>query len=135
MTAGSPVPDPKSGGPFERDGAGTAAVSSAAVRAGVFLSVSDSGSGQDGSGDLRARLAGLVRQPFEGWVSSPTEAYADAVADAVLADGFRRVVEDDATIERVAEALHARNCDCTAWSDKDLTAARAAVRALREETA
>lgn len=92
-------------GPFERDGAETAAEVTAAGSSGVFPSVADSGSGQNGSGDLRARLAGLVRQPFEGWVSSPTEAYANAVADAVLADGFRRVVDDDATVRVVAEAL------------------------------
>jgi hypothetical protein len=54
------------------------------------------------SDDLRARLAGLVRQPPGGPVSTPTEAYALRVAEAVLADGFRRVVDDDDTIEREA---------------------------------
>jgi hypothetical protein len=101
------------------------------------------------AGDLRARLAGLVRQPFDGPVSTPTVAYANAVADAVLADGFRRVVEDDATVDRIARVLISvrlpDGCDeldvWRAWhrlSNRERhgwrESARAVVRALREET-
>jgi len=101
------------------------------------------------SDDLRARLAGLVRQPFDGWACSPTEAYALRVAEAVLADGFRRVVEDDDTIERLARAIHDAECGtddlCKGydahgewdrkWRDDAYeSVARAVVRALREDT-
>lgn len=108
---------------------------------------SATGSGQDDSGDLRARLACLVRQPFKGWVSSPTEAYAIAVADAILAAGYRLAVEDDTTIDRVARAIHHAECGyddlCKGYDshgewdrkwreDSYEAAARAAVRAIRE---
>jgi hypothetical protein len=73
------------------------------------------------SDDLRARLAGLVRQPPGGPVSTPTEAYALRVADALLADGFRRVVDDDEVPTRHACCPHctARTGSCVRCGVRD----------------
>lgn len=71
-----------------------------------------------------------------------------AYAEAAIRAGWRLVSEDDDTIDRVARALHADRCDCGDYDDHlnwvkdeldmnempDVEAARAAVRALREET-
>jgi len=66
------------------------------------------------------------------------------IAACVDAAGYRRVVEDDTAVRRVAEALAAvdgwevrwpaRDADLEPVAHRYLTAARAAVRALREDT-
>lgn len=129
------------GGPLERDAPALPSESSAGATGKANLNPRDSESGQDGSGDLRARLAGLVRQPDDGPVSTPTEAYTLRVADAVLAAGFRRVVEDDGTIERLASAMAELNESAPPWPEihdwiKNIyrDRARVVVRALREDT-
>lgn len=92
------------------------------------------------TGDLRAQLVGLIRQPFDGPVSTPTVAYAEAVADAILAAGYRRVSEDDDTIATVADAIdedvrsrwQGRPDEFLSSPNDWRDVARAAVRALRE---
>lgn len=68
------------------------------------------------------------------------------IADELLANGFRRVVEDDATVERIARGLWRDDIADVPISDTDSnwaiagangsyqSKARAAVRALREDT-
>jgi hypothetical protein len=110
-------------------------------------------SGNDRSGDLRRDLADRINRAWDEWAADEVPGWRqEYIADAILAAGYRRVVEDDTTVERVAVAL----CDldgllwpeegeveaaaqaglsCTI-ADTDLyrRRARAAVRALREDT-
>jgi hypothetical protein len=58
-------------------------------------------------GAERAALVKLIREPHGHVHNTPTTAYAEAVADAVLAAGYVRVQDDDETVDRVAKALHA----------------------------
>lgn len=111
MTAGLPAPGADTGGTIERNDAEKAAGSAAAARAGSFPSASGSESGQDGSGDLRAEMAAVAHGAFDSsitnpavWATSPYDQIELAV-DALLAAGYRRVSEDDDTIERVAQAM------------------------------
>lgn len=133
MTAGSPVPNPDGGATVEQES--------------PFPPHGQSTSGLKPNGRVRTPATGVqaVRDEMVAEVAralgfagvSPFEIEdfrIEDVADRLRRAGYRRVSEDDDTIDRVAEALHARNCDCTAWSDEDLASARAAVRALREET-
>jgi hypothetical protein len=78
----------------------------------------------------------------EGW-RERTQNTALGYAGLVIAAGYRRVVEDDDTIERVARILHDRLCDradgdeaCEDYDDHRWwkADARAVVRALREDT-
>jgi hypothetical protein len=111
------------------------------------------GSDSDGRTALRDELVGLLcADVLTAW-SIPTDGHAKALADKILAAGFRRLVEDDDTVDRVARALWV---DHLAGLPKLLqpiddaereefwghvvgsghfhTQARAAVRALREDT-
>lgn len=110
------------------------------------------GPAQGESAALRETLAALIAHPkmpadvrrFAGEDECDRCTRSLAAADAVLRAGFRRVVEDDVTIERLAKALAA--FDGYVWSEDDgaadnvanpdyyLRRARAVVRALREET-
>jgi hypothetical protein len=102
--------------------------------------------------DLRADLAAVIAHPkmpadirrFAGEDECDRCTRALDAADAVLAAGFRRVSEDDDTVEQVAQALAVHDgyvwdvvdgaADNVANPDYYLARARAAVRALREET-
>lgn len=99
------------------------------------------------TGELRARLAAVAHAPSEcllgqvpiSAVPSLFEAVERAV-DAILADGWRRVSEDDDTVERVARAIHDRECgpeegSCPLFAEHRIwyaASARVAVQALRD---
>jgi len=116
-------------------------------------------SGNDGSGDLgasstsrwiEALAAELEPEAFDdtvpaesGWREA-TRNQALGHAAKVFALGLRRVVEDDTTVRSVAEALAGVDGWTIAWPAEGqqlepmlvryLAQARAAVRALREDT-
>jgi hypothetical protein len=117
-----------------------------------------SASGNHGSGELRAEvdqraeLVALITARYPLGRVWPTECHAEQITDAIVAAGFRRVSEDDTTVERVAAGL--AHADELRWAVREggrwrdvgkpewplasrssyLARARAAVRALREDT-
>lgn len=134
--------------PVGGDGVETGAGSAAPGLTGALLPESRSGSGQDGSGELRASLIAFILGA-PSLSSKPTRTDATAIADAILADGWVRVSVDDDTLNRVAAALAAHdgydwhpdegagaygkwgNSDVTRSGRYYLDRARAAVQALR----
>ncbi len=90
------------------------------------------------SADATAALVDLIRGDYPDVWSVPLPQHAEQIADAILAAGFRRVAEDDDTIERVGWAM-ASEVDGYVSGDLDpgeweqyTNLARAAVRALRD---
>lgn len=51
--------------------------------------------------EAKEELATLIDESSGEWGLSP-----DGVADALLADGYVRVIEDGATVERLARAIY-----------------------------
>lgn len=147
MSSGT-QPDSPVGG----DGVETGAGSAAPGLTGSFLSDSDSGSGNHGSGALSARLADVrealsramdpvVYRPLGDQVSDEDRARqrrqqlaTEAYAEAAVRDGWRRVSVDDDTAVRLVENVLADWVDGNGpqafWTTED--AARAAVQALRD---
>lgn len=112
---------------------------------------------ETGSQTLRDEMAAFAHEATRIEISrlatirelpSPYQAVEQAV-DALFAAGFRRLFEDDDTINRLADALHTEECGCGDF-DEHLTEvktqfdeddddtyhrmARVVVRALREDT-
>lgn len=133
----------------------TAAGSSVSGLSGSRRDESESESGQDGSGQLRAdlyrvlspeaqELATLIDEALPAWQRQTEPAdrqvtsLADFIAEWLIGFGYRRVVEDDTTVERVIIVLHAEWCGCDeveahhdGYRHALDDAARAAVRAVR----
>jgi RecB family exonuclease len=98
------------------------------------------------SPDATAALVDLIRGDYPDVWSVPLPQHAEQIAEAVVKAGFRRVAEDEATVERVARAIWVSrlapgvvpNDEAWEWrktySMEQHDWARAAVRALREET-
>ena len=127
--------------PVGGDGVETGAGSAAPGLTGSLPGASDSGSGRNGSGDLRASLVAVILGLSGDLWHLPTRTDATVMADAILADGWRRVSVDDDTVERVARTLAEVDgyvwdvsegaADNVANPDYYLRRARAAVQALR----
>lgn len=103
-------------------------------------------------GDLRAHLAAVVHAAGCQCAGAPTGLTlrtldVDLIADAVLHAGYRLVVDDDTTVERVARAIHHVGCGsddlCKGYDhhgdwdrrirdDSYEAEARAAISALRD---
>ncbi len=89
--------------PVGGDGVETGAGSAAPGLTGSLPGASDSESGQNGSGQLRASLVAVILGLSGDLWHLPTRTDATVMADAILADGWRRVSVDDDTVERPAD--------------------------------
>lgn len=164
MSGGSPHPEAETDGPVDQDGPFlTRGESASGLEPGGRVTTPETGV-QALRGEMRASspmdaveaLAALLEpEAFnpdqladEGW-RARTQDTALGYAGLVIASGYRRVVEDDDTIERLAEVL-AKADGWFPWAqpvgveqevavgddikDGFRSMARAVVRALREET-
>jgi hypothetical protein len=148
-----------SGGPLERDAPALPSETPGEPRTGSGPCADTPGPGESesaGTVGLVYELATLLEPEAANWAIQADPVWRDATRNVAkahamkaIASGYRRVVEDDDTIDLVARAIHQAECGyddlCQGYDahgewdrrlreDSYEAAARAAVRALRGDT-